>query len=75
MLHDLLDSKDAKSITEDDESIRNEQEAKLLDYALKCATKRVVVKRPIHSPPISSSETPSFEVRGSTNRFDVYLTD
>ncbi|MCH1601100.1 MAG: class I SAM-dependent methyltransferase [Pseudomonadales bacterium] len=44
----------------------------LLSHGLKCADKRVVVKRGRRSPPLAARE-PSLQCKGSTNRFDVYL--
>ena len=66
ILHDLLGSND------NGEKIRIRAEHDLLDMALRFATKRVVVKRPIHSLPIGDT-SPNFDIRGSTNRFDIYL--
>jgi 16S rRNA (guanine1516-N2)-methyltransferase len=43
----------------------------LFEVALETATKRVVVKRPLKAPELAK---PSFVVRGTTLRFDVYLT-
>jgi len=45
----------------------------LLDTALSHATRRVVVKRPPHAPPIGDRK-PSFAVDGKSARYDVYLT-
>ena len=89
LLHGLFDS-----VTE---STRLEEERSLLDVALSVAQSRVVVKRPIHAPPLGEVvrgssqkdeeeevglqragkekiQQPSFQVKGSINRFDVYLT-
>lgn len=54
-------------IGEDDDS-----EA-LFTMALACATQRVVVKRPRLAEPLSGPE-PSFSMKGSSCRFDIYLT-
>jgi 16S rRNA (guanine1516-N2)-methyltransferase len=45
----------------------------LLPLALRKAQKRVVVKRPRHAPGLLGG-TPSFVVKGKSNRYDVYLT-
>jgi len=44
----------------------------LLEQALSCATKRVVVKRPRHSDPLGQ-RSPSFSYEGNSSRFDIYL--
>lgn len=46
---------------------------RLFELALIKARKRVVVKRPLHAPPISD-HTPDIQYREKTIRFDVYLT-
>lgn len=43
----------------------------LLDLALTCADRRVVVKRPRHGPPLQARE-PSYTLAGRACRFDVY---
>ena len=62
----------------DDE--RQQEERDLLNEALSLAKSRVVVKRPINAPPLGSPDDtkedvciPSFELKGSMNRFDVYI--
>ena len=45
---------------------------KLLELALTCATKRVVVKRPRIAPTLADSK-PSFTLEGKSNRFDIYI--
>ena len=62
------------------ENQRLVEERKLLSSALNLATSRVVVKRPINSPPLGendynapSSLKPSYSLKGSINRFDIYL--
>ena len=47
--------------------------AELLDIALHCSRKRVVVKRP-RLAPILGDAVPSHAITGKTSRFDVYLT-
>lgn len=44
----------------------------LLDTALKYAKKRVVVKRPKNGP-LLNNRSPSLQMLGSSNRFDIYL--
>lgn len=44
----------------------------LLETALTHATRRVVVKRPPHAPPLGDRK-PSFEVDGKSARYDVYV--
>lgn len=48
----------------------DEDAADLLQIALKTATRRVVVKRPNHAPPLG--EKPSVSYKGKLARFDVY---
>jgi 16S rRNA (guanine1516-N2)-methyltransferase len=72
ILHGLLDSQDV------DKVIMNEQEIELLEAALEAATSRVVVKRPIQAPPLGglayvSSRKASTEIKGSVNRWDIYV--
>ena len=50
-------------------------EARLLDAALRCARRRVVVKRMRSAAALASAaglRAPDYAVSGSTNRFDVY---
>ena len=51
----------------------NVDEAALLQAALSLAQARVVVKRPLHLPTGLADSTPSYSVKGSTHRWDVYL--
>lgn len=48
-------------------------ETKLLTIALACATERVVVKRPRLAPALEGPKA-NFSIKGSSSRFDVYLT-
>lgn len=50
----------------------NADASALLDQALQCATTRVVVKRPLQGPPISGHD-PSFQIKGASTRYDIYL--
>ncbi len=62
---------------------RIEEERNLLNEALLLAKKRVVVKRPIAALPLGSEDIekdvltvikmPNYELKGSVNRFDVYV--
>ncbi|MCH9827668.1 MAG: class I SAM-dependent methyltransferase [Gammaproteobacteria bacterium] len=44
----------------------------LLPAALACATRRVVVKRPLKAPPLANA-APNFRITGSQARYDIYL--
>lgn len=69
ILHALLGSQEIVN----NEQARLAQEAVLLQRALDLARQRVVVKRPIHAPSLGGDNTPSYQVRGSINRWDVYI--
>lgn len=56
-----------RMIVGDDEAIED-----LLERARRIATRRVVVKRPRHAPPLAPN--PSAQYRSRTTRFDVYLS-
>lgn len=47
--------------------------SELLAPALQAATRRVVVKRPVHAPQLHSVAQPSHVHKGKSVRFDVYL--
>jgi 16S rRNA (guanine1516-N2)-methyltransferase len=47
----------------------------LLKVALNCAKKRVVVKRPIHSPNLEIGRKPTHVFLGKSTRFDMYLCE
>lgn len=51
---------------------QDEDADRLLERALACATKRVVVKRPRLAPPLAA-RLPSFDLPGKSSRFDIYL--
>lgn len=87
ILHDLLQSND-KEGDKSSSSLRLDSEIFLLKTALSVAKKRVIVKRPIRAPNLGFGNVdhgihdgeeqanlvkPSFDVRGSTNRWDIYL--
>ncbi len=82
VLHGLFQTNEVAS---DDEK-REKEERDLLQNALSLSKSRVVVKRPVNAPPLgyrrnengdfTSSEEicrPSFELKGSINRFDIYM--
>jgi len=48
-------------------------EKKLLDAAIKCAKKRVVVKRPRLAKPLANQQ-PNFSIKGKICRFDIYIS-
>ena len=81
ILHSLLRTADKTDDNIQSEKSRIEQERNLLRVAYKSATKRVVVKRPIGAPPLGCLDTsgdnsiasPSFDIRGKLNRWDIYL--
>lgn len=66
VLHSLLGSQEA----EDEVA---QQETDLLEAALSIAQRRVVVKRPVNAPTLGDRK-PSYDLRGSVNRWDVYIT-
>lgn len=45
----------------------------LLTSAIHIARRRVVVKRPLHAPPLINTTLPDYIVKGQRNRYDVYL--
>ncbi len=76
ILHGLFQTNEKS----DSDKERKQEERNLLNEALSLATSRVVVKRPINAPPLGCPDgangdvrTPSFELKGSMNRFDVYM--
>eukprot|EP00551_Chaetoceros_affinis_P007702 CAMPEP_0203667820 /NCGR_PEP_ID=MMETSP0090-20130426/4573_1 /ASSEMBLY_ACC=CAM_ASM_001088 /TAXON_ID=426623 /ORGANISM="Chaetoceros affinis, Strain CCMP159" /LENGTH=452 /DNA_ID=CAMNT_0050532089 /DNA_START=80 /DNA_END=1438 /DNA_ORIENTATION=+ len=76
ILHGLFQNQNS-----DEEFERIEEEQALLEEALMLAKKRVVVKRPVTAPPLGTQKgaqiigvkMPSYELKGSVNRFDVYV--
>lgn len=71
LLHGILESQHLVDAEE-----TSSQEVKLLKEALRISKTRVVVKRPIHAPPMAASTyKPSYDIRGSTNRWDVYVVN
>ncbi|KAL7455895.1 hypothetical protein ACHAWC_007801 [Mediolabrus comicus] len=86
MLHSLLETatvSEDKEGREESEKARLKEEQQLLEAACNAATKRVVVKRPANALPLGlmgdnesdvnvNIPTPSFDVRGNINRWDVY---
>ena len=51
---------------------KDEDSAELLEIALKRATERVIVKRPIKAETLNTRK-PDFDIRGKTVRYDIYL--
>lgn len=86
MLHSLLETatvSEDKERHEESEKARLKEEQQLLRAACNAATRRVVVKRPANALPLGlmgdnesdlnvNIPTPSFDVRGNINRWDVY---
>jgi 16S rRNA (guanine1516-N2)-methyltransferase len=70
ILHGLLDTQQDDTGTMND---RLQEERQLLDAALEAAKSRVVVKRPIKAPPLGEVERPSYAIKGSVNRWDIYV--
>ena len=75
ILHGLLQSNNVE-----DDNFRLAEEVDLLDTALALTKSRVVVKRPINAPPLgtlagvkSDVRLPSYDLKGTINRFDVYI--
>ncbi|CAM9762781.1 unnamed protein product [Ectocarpus sp. 6 AP-2014] len=50
-----------------------EEERRLFDIAMEFATRKVVVKRPVHGPSIVRHVQPSHAVVSKNGRFDVYV--
>eukprot|EP00804_Cyclotella_cryptica_P028201 CCRYP_011035-RA/>CCRYP_011035-RA protein AED:0.04 eAED:0.04 QI:412/1/1/1/0/0/2/134/408 len=82
MLHSLLGTAEMKKSDTLEESYRIKEERDLLRAAYNSARSRVVVKRPIAAPPLGYLTThdidknvikPSYDIRGSVNRWDVYV--
>ena len=46
----------------------------LINVALNCASKRVVIKQPRYAEPLKDIKTCSHQILGKTIRFDVYVT-
>jgi 16S rRNA (guanine1516-N2)-methyltransferase len=74
ILHGLLDTQLSADL---DVLERKSEESQLLSVALGLAKGRVVVKRPIKAVPLGSESAdlppPSYAVKGSTSRWDVYV--
>lgn len=79
ILHGMFQTNESNA----DDVERWSQERTLLDSALNLAKKRVVVKRPVNAETLGTSSSmnneqnsvplPSFQLKGSINRFDVYI--
>jgi 16S rRNA (guanine1516-N2)-methyltransferase len=74
ILHGLLDTQLSADV---DVLERESEECRLLNAALGIAKARVVVKRPIKAVPLGGDVAdlppPSYAVKGSTSRWDVYI--
>ena len=46
----------------------------LMRAALRAASKRVVLKWPLHAEPMADLPPPSHQIRGKTTRYDVFMT-
>ena len=72
ILHGILGS---QANEQDDNT--NEQELNLLEAAWNLATRRVVVKRPVNADCVGGTLQnrlkPSYEIKGSINRWDIYV--
>jgi 16S rRNA (guanine1516-N2)-methyltransferase len=72
ILHGLLSSQ-----ANEQAASTNEQELNLLEAAWNLATRRVVVKRPINADCVGGTLPnglkPSYEIKGSINRWDIYV--
>lgn len=55
------------------EGVRAEEERKLFNIAMSVATRKVVVKRPVHGETIVRHVKPSHAVVSKNGRFDVYV--
>jgi 16S rRNA (guanine1516-N2)-methyltransferase len=53
---------------------KDESAELLLQTALECAARRVVVKRPIHAEPVGGMN-PGTSISGKKTRYDVYLVN
>lgn len=74
ILHGILETH-IQSVDMMDEQTKQEEEQQLLLSAIDVARLRVVVKRPIKASPLGDgSKKPSYEITGSTNRWDVYVS-
>ncbi|GFH51426.1 hypothetical protein CTEN210_07902 [Chaetoceros tenuissimus] len=79
ILHGMFQTNESNA----DDVERWRQERTLLDSALNLAKRRVVVKRPVNADPLgvsssmnneqNSASLPSLQLKGSINRFDVYV--
>ena len=53
---------------------KDENAAALLNTAIECAARRVVVKRPLHAPALSDIK-PTTRISSKKTRYDVYITN
>ena len=52
----------------------DEDALELMQAALKAASKRVVLKRPLRAAPMAGLPPPSHQISGKTTRYDVFMT-
>ncbi|MES0328445.1 MAG: class I SAM-dependent methyltransferase [Gammaproteobacteria bacterium] len=52
---------------------KEEKDGELLEAALNCARERVVVKRPVHAPCLTTTK-PATSIHSKKTRYDIYLT-
>lgn len=72
LVEEEIKSSSRKPGNERGKSVKEEEEQKLFDAAMRLATRKVVVKRPVHGPEIVDHIAPSHSVIGKNSRFDVY---
>jgi 16S rRNA G966 N2-methylase RsmD len=65
--------KNSTKAESDNAKAENDNASTLLNAALNCGVKRVVIKRPIKANPVAAIKKPSLSYRGKSIRFDVYL--
>jgi len=66
-----------RALLDSSASEREQQTDELLTMAMRCADKRVVLKRPANSQPLISADgrlKPQGEVTSGKTRFDIYIT-
>jgi 16S rRNA (guanine1516-N2)-methyltransferase len=66
-------TKEAQLLQQHEHPATTSDEQRLLKKALDIASKRVIVKRPLHAP-FLAEQKPSFSDKGKAIRYDIYLT-
>jgi 16S rRNA (guanine1516-N2)-methyltransferase len=66
-------TKEAQLLQRHERPAEASEEQLLLKQALAIASKRVIVKRPLHAP-FLAEQKPSFSDKGKAIRYDIYLT-